>query len=388
MHRYDPPDFYDLDELLTEEERMVRDTVREWVSERVLPTIADHYMAGTFPTQLIPEIAGMHMLGVDIEGYECPGLGPVIYGLVCQELERGDSGMRSFVSVQGSLVMWPIRNYGSEEQRRRWLPALARGEAIGCFGLTEPDHGSDPAGMVTRAVRKGDRYVLNGAKMWITNGALADVALVWAKLDGEIRGFLVERDTPGFSATLMEKKYSLRASATSELVLADVAVGEESLLPGGRGLAAPLSCLTQARYGVAWGAWGAAMACFDEVIRYTESRTQFGRPLAGFQLVQAKLAEILTEITKAQVLNLRLGRLKEAGRAAPAQVSLAKRNACHHALEIARTCRDMLGANGITAEYQVMRHMCNLESVKTYEGTHDIHSLILGHAITGLNAFR
>ena len=385
---YQAPDFFDLDGLLTEDERMIRDAVREWVTDRVLPVISDHYMAGTYPAELISEMAELGVLGASIDGYDCPGLGAVAYGLILQELERGDSGVRSFVSVQGSLVMFPIHAYGSEEQKQRFLPGMHRGEIIGCFGLTEPDHGSDPGGMETKAVKKGDRYILNGAKMWITNGTIADVAVVWAKLDGVVRGFLVEKGMPGYSAPLQERKFSLRASVTSELVMQDVEVPEANLLPGVTGLKGPLSCLSQARYGIAWGAVGSAMACYEEARQYTLSRSQFGRPLAGFQLVQTKLANILTEITKAQFLNLRLGRLKEEGRATPQQISMAKRNACHQALETARTCRDMLGANGITAEYQVMRHMCNLESVKTYEGTHDIHGLILGHVITGLDAFR
>jgi glutaryl-CoA dehydrogenase len=385
---FEAPDFFGVDELLTEDERAIRDAVRAWVSDRVVPIIAGHTMAGTFPEELIPEMAAMDLLGAGIEGYGCPGLGAVAYGLILQELERGDSGIRSFASVQGSLVMWPIRTWGSDAQKERWLPAMHRGEAIGCFGLTEPDHGSDPGGMTTRAVRKGDGFVLNGAKMWITNGSVADVALVWAKLDGTVRGFLVEKGTPGFEAPLMEGKYSLRASVTSELILQDVEVPEGNLLPGVQGLKGPLNCLSQARAGIAWGACGAAMACYDEARRYALNRIQFGRPIAQFQLVQAKLAQILTEITKMQLLNLRLGRLKEQGKVSAAQVSMAKRNACHEALKIARTCRDVLGANGITSEYQVMRHMCNLESVYTYEGTHDIHTLILGQAITGLDAFR
>jgi glutaryl-CoA dehydrogenase len=329
------------------------------------------------------------VLGAGIDGYGCPGLSPVAYGLILQELERGDSGIRSFVSVQGSLVMWPIFAYGSEEQKQKWLPAMHAGTAIGCFGLTEPDHGSDPGGMVTRAETRGDKFILNGAKMWITNGTAADVSIVWARLDGgKVRGFLVEKDTPGFTAPLMKNKYSLRASVTSELILQDVEIPAENVLPDVSGLKGPLNCLSQARFGIAFGAAGAAMACYDEARQYTMSRTQFGKALANFQLPQTKLANILTEITKMQLMNLRLGRMKEAGKATPAQVSMAKRNGCHHALEIARICRDMLGANGITAEYQVMRHLCNLESVYTYEGTHDIHGLILGHEITGLDAFR
>ncbi|MCK6458979.1 MAG: acyl-CoA dehydrogenase family protein [Planctomycetes bacterium] len=385
---YEPPDFYGIDELLTEDERMIRDAVRGWVEDRVLPVISEHYLAGTFPTELIPEMAELGLLGAGIDGYGCPGLGAVAYGLILQELERGDSGIRSFASVQGSLVMWPIRHYGSEEQRKRWLPALHKGEAIGCFGLTEPDHGSDPGGMETRAARQGDRYVLNGAKMWITNGSMADVAVVWAKLDGVVRGFLVEKGTPGFIQRSMGKKFSLRASDTSELVLQDVAVPLTSLMPGVEGLRGPLNCLSQARAGIAWGVCGAAMACYDEARRYALQRVQFGKPIGHFQIVQQKLVEALAEITKMQLLNLRMGRIKESGKITPQQVSMAKRNGCHHALEIARVCRGILGANGITAEYQVMRHMCNLESVITYEGTHDIHTLILGQAITGLDAFR
>ena len=346
---YEPPDFFDIESLLSEDERMIRDNVRQWVDERVLPIIADHYMAGTFPGELIPEMAEMGLLGASIEGYGCPGLGAVAYGLILQELERGDSGVRSFASVQGSLVMWPIWRYGSEEQKKRWLPALHQGETIGCFGLTEPDHGSDPGGMETKAVKRGAGYVLNGAKMWITNASMADVAIVWARLDGDVRGFLVEKGTPGFSAVKMEKKYSLRASDTSELVLQDVEVPADSMLPGAKGLKAPLGCLTQARSGIAWGACGAALACYDEARRYSLQRTQFDVPIGKFQLTQAKLAEMLTEITKMQLLNLRLGRLKEEGKASPAMVSLAKRNACHESLRIARDCRGILGANGITA---------------------------------------
>jgi len=385
---FEAPDFFDFDSLLTEDERMIRDTVRDWVSDRVIPTIGDHYMAGTFPDELIPEMAELGLLGAGIEGYGCAGLGAVAYGLILQELERGDSGIRSFCSVQGSLVMWPIFAYGSEEQKDRWLPAMGRGEAIGCFGLTEPDHGSDPGGMETKAEKRGDKYVLNGAKMWITNGTVADVAIVWARLDGVVRGFLVEKGTPGYTAPKTDKKYSLRASVTSELVLQDVEIPLENMLPGVQGLKGPLNCLSQARFGIAFGAAGAAMACYDEARQYTMERSQFGKKLANFQLVQTKLANMLTEITKMQALNLQLGRIKEAGKITPQQISMAKRNACWEALKMARVARDMLGASGITAEYQVMRHMCNMESVYTYEGTHDIHGLILGHQITGFDAFR
>ena len=388
MQKYNAPDFYELDALLSDEERMVRDTVREWVSDRWMPLVEDAYRAGRFPVEVVPELAEMGVLGGNLDYGDFPRLGSVAYGLVMQELERGDSGLRSFVSVQGALVMYPIWRYGSDEQKARWLPALHAGTSIGCFGLTEPDHGSDPGGMETKAVADGTGFVLNGAKMWITNGDLAHVAVVWAKLDGRIRGFLVERGTRGFTTKEQRRKHSLRASVTSELVFQDVRLPAEALLPGADGLSGPLSCLNQARYGIAWGAVGAAMACYEEARAYGLSRTQFGKPIASFQLYQAKLAQMLTEITKAQLLNLRLGRLKDQGKVTAAQVSMAKRNACYEALEIARTARDMLGANGITDEYQSMRHMCNLESVKTYEGTHDIHALILGHAITGIEAFR
>src|SRR5262245_59568978 len=338
--------------------------------------------------ELVPQLAELGLFGANLHGYGCAGLGPVAYGLIMQELERGDSGLRSFASVQGSLVMYPIHAYGSEAQKQRWLPALAKGKAIGCFGLTEPDHGSDPGGMETRAVRKGDGWVLTGAKMWITNGSMADVAVVWAKADGEVLGFLVEKGTPGFSAPEMKGKLSLRASITSELVLQDVAVPDANRLPGVKGLKGPLSCLTQARYGIVWGAIGAARACCDEAPDTAKARGQFGKPIASFQIVQAKLAEAVTEITKAQLLAWRLGRLKEAGKATHVQVSMAKRNNVGWALDIARTCRDMLGANGILDEYQTMRHMVNLESVNTYEGTYDIHTLAVGEAVTGIGAYR
>ena len=388
MSEYRGVDYYLLDDLLTEEEIMVRDMTRDFVSEAVMPTIGEHYENATFPTDLIPRIGELGMLGANLpEEYGCAGLGPVAYGLINQELERGDSGLRSFVSMQGSLVMWPIFAYGSEEQKRRWLPDLAAGRKIGCFGLTEPDHGSDPGSMVTNAKQDGDDWILNGAKMWITNGTMSDVAVVWAQTDDGIQGFLVEKGMDGFSAPEQKRKFSLRASVTSELVFEDVRVPDANRLPGVQGLKGPLGCLTQARYGIAWGALGAAMACYDEALDYTKNRTQFGKPLAGFQLVQRKLADMLTEITKGQLLVWRLGKLKEAGKARPQHVSMAKRNNVGRALDIARLARDMLGANGITAEYQCMRHMCNLESVNTYEGTYDIHTLILGQDVTGISAF-
>ena len=388
MHKFEGVDFYALDELLSDEEKMIRDTVRSWVDERVLPIIAEYCRKGTFPMQLVPEMAELGILGANLTGYECPGLNAVAYGLIMQELERGDSGLRSCASVQGSLVMYPIHAFGSEAQKQKWLPILAKGKAIGAFGLTEPDHGSDPGGMETRAAKKGNDWVLNGAKMWITNGTIADVSVVWAQTPDGVQGFLVEKGTPGFSAPEMKGKLSLRASITSELVLQDVVVPDSNRLPGVKGLKGPLSCLTQARYGIVWGAVGAAMACYDETLDYGKHRVQFGKPIAGFQLFQAKLAEIVTEITKAQFLAWRLGRLKEAGKATHFQVSMAKRNNVGWALRIARICRDMLGANGILDEYQTMRHMVNLESVNTYEGTFDIHTLAIGEAVTGIPAYR
>ncbi|MEM7168003.1 MAG: acyl-CoA dehydrogenase family protein [Planctomycetota bacterium] len=380
-------DFYDIDGLLSEEEILVRQSVRDFVSEQVIPQIEPHFEAGTFPKDLIPGLADLGVLGANLQGYGCAGLNNVAYGLIMQELDRGDSGVRSFVSVQGALVMYPIHAFGSEEQREKYLPGLASGKLIGCFGLTEPDHGSNPDGMITNAVEDGDHYILNGNKMWITSGCVADVAVVWAKLDGKIRGFIVEKGTPGFSTTLQSGKFSLRASVTSELHFEDCRIPKANLLENTGGLKSPLSCLTQARYGISWGALGSAMACFDCAREYTLSRIQFGKPIASFQLVQAKLAEMLTEITKGQLLALQLGRLKDEGKHTPQQVSLAKRNNVHHALEMARVARDMLGANGVTNEYPVGRHMLNLESVKTYEGTHDIHTLILGQAVTGISAF-
>lgn len=388
MQPFHGVDFYDIDGLLSEEERLTRDTVRAFVSEHVLPIIEKHNREGTFPRDLIAPMAELGLIGAGVQGYGCAGLGPVAYGLILQELERGDSGIRSFVSVMGSLVMYPIETYGSDEQKETWLPAMGRGEKIGCFGLTEPDHGSNPGGMITRARKIDGGWRIHGSKMWITNGCISDVAVIWAKDDeGTIRGFLVETDRKGFTSRPVPHKFSLRASVTSELVLEDVEVPDANLLPKAEGLRAPLSCLTQARYGIAWGAMGAAMACYDEALEYAKTRIQFDRPIARFQLVQAKLVDCLTEITKGQLLALQLGRLKEQGKATPFQVSMAKRNNVAQALAIARTCRDLLGASGITDEYQVGRHMCNLESVITYEGTHNIHTLMIGQKITGLGAF-
>jgi glutaryl-CoA dehydrogenase len=390
---FEAVDFYDVESLLSEEERAVRDTVRRFVDEQVMPVINERYLEGGFPVDLVPQIGALGLLGANLpEQYGCAGLNNVAYGLIMQELERGDSGIRSFASVQGALVMYPIYTYGNEGQRTRWLPPLASGELVGCFGLTEPDYGSNPGGMITTARETKDGWVLNGAKMWITNGSMADVAVVWAKtgaLDDakSVRGFIVPTDTKGFTAKDQKGKLSLRASDTSELVLEDVRVGKDALLPNSGGLKSPLSCLTQARYGIAWGAVGAAMACFDEAVRYAKNRVQFDRPIGGFQLQQARLAEMLTEITKAQLLCVQLGRLKDRGTATPEQVSLAKRNNVDIAAECAREARRLLGANGILVEYQSMRHMANIESVYTYEGTHDIHTLVLGQAITGLNAF-
>ncbi len=386
-------DFFGVDTLFDEEEKAVRDTVRRWVDDAVMPIIAEHYLEGSFPRRLVSQMAELGLFGANLpEEYGCAGLNNVAYGLIMQELERGDSGVRSFASVQGALVMYPIHAFGSEEQRKKWLPKLASGEAIGCFGLTEPDHGSDPGGMITVARETDDGWLLNGTKMWITNGSTAHVAIVWAKtgeLDDleSIRGFIVPTESKGFSSKDQKGKLSLRASDTSELVLQDVLVPSDAVLPESGGLKSPLMCLTQARYGIAWGAIGAAMACYDEAVTYAKSRVTFGRPIGGTQLQQARLAEMVTEITKGQLLCVQLGRLKDAGTMRPEQVSLAKRNNVNIATEIARETRRLLGANGILAEYQSMRHWANLESVYTYEGTHDIHTLILGQAVTGLNAF-
>ena len=382
-------DLYDVDSLYTEEERMVRDSVRRFVDDRVLPIIEEHNRNATFPKHLISEMAELGLLGSNLQGYGCPGLGAVAYGLIMQELERGDSGLRSFVSVQGGLCMWPIYKYGTEAQKQQWLPGMAAGKLIGAFGLTEPDYGSDPGGMITRARRKGDNWVLNGTKYWITNGSVADVSVIWAKDDEDvIRGFLVEANRPGYSSSDIKGKFSLRASVTSEIVLQDVEVPDSNRLPGAKGLAGPLGCLSQARYGIAWGAVGSAQATFHCALEYAKNRIQFGKPIAGFQLVQKKLAEMANEITKAQLLSLQLGRLKEKEKITFVQISLAKRNNVAMALDCARMARDILGANGVHDEYPVGRHMCNLESVYTYEGTHDIHTLILGEKLTGIPAYR
>ncbi len=390
MPSYQGVDFYKIDDLLSEEERMVRDTVRQFVNEKVNPIIDDHFEAATFPTELVPQMAELGLFGANLpEKYGCAGMNNVAYGLVMQELEAGDSGLRSFVSVQGALVMYPIFAYGSEEQRERWLPALASADKIGCFGLTEPDHGSDPGGMETRAKRTDTGWVLNGTKRWITNGTVSDIAIVWAKdEDGQIQGFIVECDSPGFQAPEIKKKLSLRASVTSDLIMDDVQVPEENRLPNGSGLKSPLGCLNQARYGIAWGGIGAAMACYDWAVDYTMGRVQFGKPIASFQMVQEKLARMLTEITKGQLLSWRLGKLKDAGKLSFTQTSLAKQNNVRVGLETARVARDLMGANGITLEYPVFRHMVNLESVYTYEGTDHMHTLILGEAITGIPAYR
>lgn len=389
-------DFYAVEDLLNADERAVRDTVRRFVDEEYLPLARRHFADATFPTELTPRLAALGCFGPTVPTeYGGAGLNSVAYGVMTQELERGDSGLRSFASVQSSLVMYPILSFGSEAQKRHWLPRMARGEAIGCFGLTEPDFGSNPGGMITRAKRVDGGFVLNGTKRWITNGSIADVAVVWAKLRTDerdpqsevIRGFLVEKERPGLSRPLMHGKWSLRASITSELILEDCFIPEENLLPGSGGLKSPLMCLTQARYGIAWGAIGAAIACYECAVDYAKSRVVFSRPIGGYQLVQAKLVEMLAEITKAQLLCWRLGRLKDAGEMTPEQVSLAKMNNVSQALAIARVARDILGANGITDDYPVIRHMLNLETVNTYEGTEDVHRLTLGRAITGLNAF-
>ena len=394
MHEpaYRGTDYYEIEELLSEEERLARDTARNFVAAEYLPVVTEHFRSGTFPVELAAKVGELGFFGSNLPTeYGCAGLNNVAYGLINQELERGDSGLRSFVSVQSGLVMYPIFAFGSEAQKRRWLPRLASGEALGCFGLTEPDFGSNPSGMLTRAEPVAGGYRINGTKRWITNGDVSEVALVWAKLaDGDrttVRGFLVERGTPGFSTREMEGKFSLRASITSELFLEDCVVPEDAVLPGVASMRGPLSCLTQARYGISWGALGAAQACYECARDYARERVMFSRPIAGYQLVQAKLVQMITEITKGQLLCLRLGRLKDAGKMRSEQVSMAKMNNVSNALQIARLARDILGANGIIDEYPIIRHMLNLETVNTYEGTEDVHRLIIGKDITGWDAF-
>jgi glutaryl-CoA dehydrogenase len=390
MKKFQGVDFYQIDEMLSSDEKMVRDTVRDYVSSEIMPIIEDCFIKDEFPKKLIPEIGKLGMLGSTIQGYDCAGLSYTSYGLIMQELERGDSGLRSFVSVQGALCMYPISAFGTEAQKQKYLPKMAKGEWIGCFGLTEADFGSNPGGMITKANKDGNHYLLNGSKMWITNGGIAQLAIVWAKVPEEgnkICGFIVDRDTPGFTVRTIHKKFSLRASITSELIFEDCRIPASQKLEV-VGLKGPFSCLNNARYGIAWGAVGAAMACYDEALNYAKTRIQFDKPIASFQLVQAKLANMFTDITKDQLLSLQLGRLKDSGKVIPQQISMAKMNNVSNALKIARVARDILGASGITHEYQCGRHMLNLESVNTYEGTEDIHRLILGEFITGIAAFK
>ena len=383
----DPLDLYDIRSELSEEETMVRESVARFVDDAVIPLMREAFEQHKFPMELVPQVAELGLFGSSIEGYDCAGLNSVSYGLICQELERGDSGLRSFVSVQSSLVMFPIYSYGSDEQKDHWLPAMARGEAVGCFGLTEPHGGSDPGNMKTHAKRDGDDWILNGAKMWITNGSIADVALVWAMTEEGVKGFLVDKDMPGFTAQEIENKFSLRASVTSALFLDNVRVPDASVLPGVTGLKGPLSCLTQARYGISWGVIGAAQACLDEALKYSQERVLFDRPVSHSQAMQIRLADMARRITTGQLLALRLGRIKDAGNLTPSQVSLAKWNNCRAALDIARDARDILGGAGISAEYVPVRHMLNLESVITYEGTETVHQLVIGKELTGVNAF-
>ncbi len=386
--RLDPADFLDINSLLSDEERLIRDTVRDFVRSRVLPGIDDWFEQGVFPKELAVEIGQLGLLGMHLNGYGCAGANAVSYGLACMELEAGDSGFRSFVSVQGSLAMFPIWKFGSEEQKQEWLPRMARGEVVGCFGLTEPDFGSDPAGMRATGRKRGPDWVLNGNKLWITNGGIADVAIVWARTDEGVRGFIVPTATAGFSTRDIQRKISLRASVTSELILEDVLLPESAVLPGVTGLRGPLSCLNEARYGIVWGAMGAARSCYETALEYAKTRVQFGKPIGGFQLTQRKLVDMLVEINKGTLLALHLGRMKDEGRIAPQHVSVGKLNNVREALAIAREARGILGANGITLEYPVMRHMNNLESVFTYEGTNEIHTLAIGESITGLAAYR
>jgi len=388
MRPYEACDFLNIDEQLTDEEKMIRDTIRQFTSKEIMPIIAKHYEEGTFPKNLIPMLAELGTLGATIEGYGCAGLNPTAYGLIMQELERGDSGIRSFVSVQGALCMYPIYAFGTEEHKKKYLPKMAKGELIGCFGLTEPDFGSNPGGMITRAHKDGNEYVLNGAKMWITNGGVSDLAIVWAKDDdGKIIGFIVDRDKKGFSVRDIDKKFSLKASITSELIFEDCRVPASQKLDV-QGLRGPFACLNNARFGISWGALGAAMACFDEARTYSQTRIQFDKPIGSFQLIQAKLANMYTEITKGQLLALHVGRLKDKNEAKPVHISMAKMNNVSMALNCARVTRDILGASGITFEYQCGRHMLNLESVNTYEGTEDIHRLVIGEHVTGIAAYR
>ena len=381
-------DLLRIDDELSDEERLVRDTVRKFAADRIMPNIADWFEAGMLPKELAPELGRLGLLGMHLKGYGCAGMGPIAYGVTCREMEAADSGLRSLVSVQGSLAMFPIWKYGSEEQKNEWLPRMAAGEAIGCFGLTEPDHGSDPSSMSTRAVKDGTDWVLNGAKMWITNGSVADIAVVWAATEQGIRGFLVPRGTRGFTARNIHKKLSLRASVTSELHFADVRLPADAVLPGVTGLKGPLSCLSEARFGIAWGVTGAARSCLEAAIDYATTREQFGRKIGGFQLTQGKLAWMAADLQRAQLLALHLGRLKEAGQITPQQISLGKMSNVRTAIDIARTARTVLGANGITLEYPVIRHANNLESVLTYEGTEEIHALAVGQALTGISAYR
>ncbi|MBK7106378.1 MAG: acyl-CoA dehydrogenase family protein [Ignavibacteriae bacterium] len=388
MNKFVGVDYYNIQDLLTEEEKLVQNSVREFVDEKVISIIEKHYQNSTFPMELIPQLGELGVFGITLpEEFGCANLNNISSGLAMQELERGDSGLRSFASVQSSLVMYPIYTFGSEEQKNKWLPKLSTGVKIGCFGLTEPDFGSNPGGMITNAKKVDGGYLLNGAKMWITNGTLADVAVVWAKLDGIVKGFLVEKNFKGFSAPEMKGKHSLRASITSELIFQDVFVPEENLLPNSNGLKSPLMCLNQARFGIAWGVVGAMMAVYESALNYAKSRIQFSKPIAGYQLTQKKLTDILTEITKAQLLNYRLAKLKDEGKVKHTQISMAKRNNCEVSLNAARIAREIFGANGILDEYPIMRHSANLESVKTYEGTHEMHTLIIGEDITGISAF-
>jgi len=388
MPKFNGVDYYNIDFLLTEEEKLVRNTVSEFTDKEVLPIIEKYYQNGTFPVHLVRKLGELGLLGMTLpEQYGGAGVSNVAYGLAMQELERGDTGIRSFASVQGGLVMYPIYTFGSEEQKMKYLPKLATGELIGCFGLTEPDFGSNPGGMLTKAEKTEDGYLLNGTKMWITNGSIADVAIIWAKLEGKVRGFIVETDTEGFTSVEMRGKLSLRASITSELILEDVFVPEDALLPNSTGLRSPLMCLNQARYSIAWGVIGSMMACYSSALNYAKTRIQFGKPIASYQLTQLKLTNMLTEITKAQLLAFQLGKLKDRGIVKHTQISMAKRNNVEHALLIARDAREIHGANGILSEYPVMRHLANLETVKTYEGTHEMHTLIIGEDITGISAF-